>query len=56
MSLSEIILKGENKTIEFKEKLPKNESIIKSIISFSNTSGGKLIIGISDDGLIKGIK
>ena len=56
MNLSEIILKGENKTIEFKEELPKNESIIRSIIAFSNTSGGKLIIGIRDDGIIKGIK
>ncbi|MDD2433516.1 MAG: ATP-binding protein [Clostridia bacterium] len=40
---------GESKNVEFKEKLPKNsEKYLKSIIAFSNTSGGKLIIGIKD--------
>ncbi|MGZ8548919.1 MAG: RNA-binding domain-containing protein [Sulfuricurvum sp.] len=44
----EVITRGENKTVEFKEKLPKNESIAKTVIAFSNTSGGRLIIGVSD--------
>lgn len=48
MNLQEPINQGESKRVEFKEKLPKNESIVKTIISFSNTSGGKLIIGVSD--------
>ena len=40
---------GENKTLEFKEKLPQNLSIAKTIIAFSNTSGGKLVIGVTDN-------
>ena len=54
MLLEEIQI-GENKRLEFKEKLPSNESIAKTIVAFSNTSGGKLIIGINDNREIVGI-
>ncbi|MEA1972263.1 MAG: putative DNA binding domain-containing protein [Candidatus Cloacimonadota bacterium] len=50
-----LIKKGESKTLEFKEKLPENEKIAKTIISFSNTSGGKLVIGINDRNKIVGL-
>jgi len=43
LNLKELIIQGENKRVEFKEQLPKNDSIVKTIISFSNTSGGKLL-------------
>jgi len=56
VSLIEEIKKGESKTLEFKEKLPSNESIAKTIIAFSNTSGGKLIIGVNDNREIVGLK
>jgi len=56
VNLKELIKNGENKRVEFKEQLPKNESIVKTIISFSNTSGGKLIIGVTDNREIVGIK
>ena len=46
---------GENKTLEIKESLPKNDSIAKTAVAFSNTSGGKLIIGITDKREIIGI-
>jgi ATP-dependent DNA helicase RecG len=55
MNILKQIERGESKTIEFKEKLPKNNSIVKTVIAFSNTSGGKLIIGVSDDKKIVGI-
>ncbi|WP_138310446.1 MULTISPECIES: ATP-binding protein [unclassified Clostridium] len=45
----EDILKGESKNVEFKSELPKrSDKYMKSIIAFSNTSGGKLMIGIDD--------
>lgn len=55
MNLKELIVNGENKQVEFKEKLPKNESIVKTIVAFSNTAGGKLIIGVSDDRAVLGV-
>lgn len=45
----EEILSGESKTVEFKQELPeKSDKYMKSIVAFSNTSGGKLIIGVED--------
>ena len=55
MNLAEQIQKGENKTLEFKETLPQNESIAKTVVAFSNTAGGKLIIGINDERKIVGV-
>jgi len=45
----------ESSTLEFKKEIPKNEQIIKTIIGFCNQQGGKLIIGIDDDGEIVGL-
>ncbi|MEN8905074.1 MAG: ATP-binding protein [Clostridiales bacterium] len=55
MSLLKEILNGESKTMEFKEILPKSEMIAKTIVAFSNTSGGKLIIGVNDQREVIGI-
>lgn len=45
----EEILAGESKTVEFKQELPdKSEKYMKSVVAFSNTSGGKIIIGVED--------
>ena len=49
------ILRGESKTLEFKERMPSNLSIVKTIIAFSNTSGGKVILGVSDERNIVGV-
>lgn len=45
----------ESSTLELKRELPKNDQIVKTIISFSNQSGGRLVIGVADDGTIVGI-
>lgn len=43
----------ETDTIELKREL--NESVKKEIIAFANTNGGKIYIGIDDDGQIIGL-
>jgi len=45
----------ESSELEFKREIPKNEQIIKTIIGFCNQKGGKLILGIDDDGTIVGV-
>lgn len=55
MKFKELILNGESKVLEFKEILPSNEKIAIIITAFSNTAGGKLIIGVDDAGKITGI-
>ena len=56
MSLQKLIKDGESKTIEFQVELPNSKTLAKTIIAFSNTGGGKLIIGITDQGKIIGLK
>ncbi|QCT94630.1 ATP-dependent DNA helicase [Caminibacter mediatlanticus TB-2] len=55
MDILEEIKKGENKRLELKEKLPSNEKLAKTIIAFSNTRGGKLVIGVNDNREIVGV-
>lgn len=55
MDIVNEIKNGESKVLEFKEQLPLNASIVKTVIAFSNTSGGKLVIGVNDNREITGI-
>ena len=55
MTLAEQIKKGESKILELKKQLPKNESIAKTVIAFSNTGGGKLVIGVNDQLEVVGV-
>lgn len=56
MDILNIIKQGENKTTEFKVELPTGKSIPKAVVAFSNTGGGKIIIGVADNGDIIGLK
>ncbi len=47
--LLELLNRPEGKTIEFKENTSSHLNIIKTVIAFANTAGGKLIIGVEDE-------
>ena len=53
LKLKSIIENGENQKVEFKEGV--SSSLDKEIVAFANSSGGKIYIGITDKGKIKGI-
>jgi len=55
MNLIESIRQGESKTLELKAQLPQHEQIAKTAVAFANTSGGKLVIGVSDDRQVVGL-
>lgn len=41
---------GEGKHVEFKAEVPsKHEKLLKDVVAFANTSGGKIIIGVEDE-------
>ncbi|NGX39803.1 MAG: hypothetical protein KR126chlam1_01136 [Chlamydiae bacterium] len=46
---------SESSTIEFKRDFPQNDQIIKTVIGFCNQNGGKLIIGVNDQGQVTGV-
>ncbi len=50
--LLNLIKTGEGYTLELKESL--TTAISKDICAFTNASGGKIILGVKDDGTIKG--
>jgi len=56
VNLLNAIESGEGKNIEFKAELPNSNALAKTVIAFSNTGGGKLIIGVNDQGKILGLK
>jgi len=49
-----LIRQGEGYNLEFKESF--SDNIGKDICAFANTNGGKLLVGISDGGEIKGVR
>ncbi|MCF0041813.1 AlbA family DNA-binding domain-containing protein [Dyadobacter fanqingshengii] len=54
-SIIQIIKEGEGLTTEFKRTIDSAFKIAKTIVSFANTSGGSLLVGISDSGAILGV-
>ena len=51
-----MILQGEGSRLDFKKTITSTEKIAKSLVAFANNKGGKLLIGVADDGAIKGVK
>ena len=45
----------ESATLEFKAAVPKNDQIIKTIVAFCNQKGGKLVLGVEDNGTVIGL-
>ena len=50
------IKRGKSKTLEFKAQLPSSKEWVKSLISFANSAGGKLLIGVSDNRELIGLQ
>jgi predicted HTH transcriptional regulator len=55
-NLKRLILEGEGVSLDFKKTITSCEKIAKTMVSFANNKGGKLLIGVLDDGTIKGVK
>ncbi len=53
--LLELIGAGENSGIEFKRDDLRPEQLAKELVAFANVRGGRLLIGVEDDGSITGI-
>lgn len=46
---------NESSVLEFKREIPKNSQIVHTVIAFCNTFGGRLVLGVEDDGTICGV-
>jgi DNA-binding response OmpR family regulator len=65
-TLAQIIRQGENDRVEFKSTLRWNlktdraervieKAWLKTVVAFLNSSGGTLVVGVGDDGTVRGI-
>lgn len=54
--LLEIIANGENSGIEFKRDDIRPEQLAKEIVALANFQGGRIILGVEDDGSVSGTR
>ena len=54
-TLRQELLLGEDSVRQFKRKLPSRDDLPRQISAMLNTRGGKIIIGVTDDGTIIGV-
>jgi predicted HTH transcriptional regulator len=55
LSLQKLIDEGEHQKQDFKFCINDSKKIAKSLVAFANTDGGRLLIGVKDNGKIVGI-
>ncbi len=51
----EIIARGEDSKNQFKENISNADSLTAEMVAFCNSDGGRIFIGINDDGVITGL-
>src|SRR6202000_1142218 len=56
MNIKKSIFEGEGVTLDFKKTITSCEKIARTMVAFSNNKGGRLLIGVADDGSITGVR
>jgi predicted HTH transcriptional regulator len=54
--LKKLIAEGENQKLDFKYCISDSRKIARTLSAFSNSDGGKILIGVRDNGSIAGIR
>jgi predicted HTH transcriptional regulator len=54
--LEQLVALGEGISLEFKRRVPRPERIAKEIVALANTKGGRIVLGVSDNGRIEGFE
>jgi hypothetical protein len=54
--IKRLIQSGENQQLDFKFEISDSRKIAKTLVAFSNTDGGTLLIGVKDNGRIAGVR
>jgi len=55
-SVEKLIEQGEGLHLDFKFGITDAAKIARSLVAFANTNGGKLLIGVKDNGVVRGIQ
>jgi predicted HTH transcriptional regulator len=54
--LEDLIAQGEHQELDFKFEISDASKIARSLCAFANTNGGRLLVGVKDNGVIAGIR
>lgn len=54
--IDELIAQGEHQRLDFKFEVSDSKKIARTLSAFANTDGGRLLIGVKDNGGISGIR
>jgi len=54
--IKELISQGESLHLDFKFEISDAAKIARSLVAFANTEGGKLLVGVKDNGAIAGVR
>lgn len=54
--IRDLIAEGEHQQQDFKFEITSSRKIAKTLVAFANTDGGRLLIGVKDNGRIAGIR
>lgn len=55
-SITKYIQQGEHQTQDFKYCITDSRKIARSLVAFANTDGGRLLVGVKDNGRIAGVR
>jgi len=54
--IKKLIAEGEHQQLDFKFEISDAARLARSLAAFANTDGGKLLIGVKDNGVIRGVR
>lgn len=54
--IHKLIEQGEHQKLDFKFEISDSRKIARTLVAFANTDGGKLLIGVKDNGNIAGVR
>ena len=54
--IRKLISEGEHQQLDFKFEISDSRKIARTLIAFANTDGGRLLVGVKDNGAIAGIR
>ena len=53
--LRELIANGESSRVDFKRDVIENRQLAKELVAFANLQGGCVLLGVDDDGSVRGL-
>lgn len=54
--IKKLIAEGEHQMLDFKFEISDSRKIARTLAAFANTDGGRLLVGVKDNGVIAGVR